>query len=84
MQTYSLEGIGFGFAYPELSMKLLEESVKPHDPVEWSKSRSHGLDIPEKPPQMTMDQREEMVRGLIAEHVSQFRPDLMEPLGLKQ
>lgn len=84
MQFYGAEGIGFGFAYPELSMKLLEESVKPHDPVEWSKWRSHGLDISEKPPQETLDQREEMVKGLIAEHISQFRPDLIEPLGLNQ
>lgn len=39
MQTYSMEGIGFGFAYPELSMKFLEESAKPHDLIEWNEWR---------------------------------------------
>jgi hypothetical protein len=83
MQSYGLEGIGFGYAYYELSLQLLEKPVGPVDPNDRSKLRSHGVDIPEMPPQTTLGERELMVRGLFAEHVSQFRPDLLALLGLQ-
>ena len=77
MQLHGAEGIGFACMFPQISVHLLEESVKPVDPVEWGKWRSAGLDVPKKPPSATLDQRKEMVRGLVAEYVSQSRPELL-------
>jgi hypothetical protein len=82
MQFHAAEGVGFGAAYPELSMELLEESVKPLDPVQWNQWRSAGLDIPQKPPQGTLSKRKEVVKGFVAGYVSQFRPELVGSLGL--
>jgi hypothetical protein len=82
MQFHGAEGVGFGSAYPELSRELLKESAEPLDAVEWSKLRGAGLDIPQKPPQGTLSEQKETVRGLVSAYVSQFRPELLEPLGL--
>jgi hypothetical protein len=83
MQFHGAEAVGFGSAYPELSRELLKESAESLDPVEWSMLRRTGFDIPQNPPQGTLSERKETVSGLVSAYVSQFRPELLEPLGLR-
>jgi len=75
-----LEGIGFGYRFPELTEKLTSYEF---DKFEWRKYYEAGLDIGAEPPQtMVMPERQKKVLSLITPFIEQFYPDKKSTLRL--
>jgi len=82
LQWVGVEGIGFGSYFPELTEKMCRyhENI---DIEEWTKVREYGLNIPEKPDFMSIDERKKSVLETLAAYVSESHPELLDPLELR-
>lgn len=69
LTRFGEEGIGFGSQFPELTEKMY---------------RSHGLDIPEKPDMISLEEREESLLQIVAAYTAEYYPELLDPLDLKR
>ena len=49
----------------------------------WSEARVHGLSIPEKPLGMGLEEQEKVVLKRVAGYVSEYYPELLDPLDLR-
>jgi len=81
-EMFILEGIAFGASFPELTENLWKRSYET-DLSEWQKWRTRGLDIPEQPEPITLEEAERDFLHVVAVYVSQYVPELMKPLGLQ-
>jgi len=83
IQVYGGAGIGFGSLFPELTERMYKNASENIDMDEWSQVRKMGVDIPEMPDIVTLEEREESVLGLVAVYVAEFWPELLDPLDLR-
>lgn len=81
--AFLLEGIAFGASLPDLAEALLTEICDKPDPESWRQARRAGLDIPEQQQTWPLEEWEQRVLLQVAAYAHQFRPDLVEPLGLE-
>lgn len=81
LRRFGEEGIGFGSQFPELTERMYR-SHENIDMDEWSDARKHGLDIPERPDIVSLEEREQSALQILAAYASEFYPELLEPLGL--
>lgn len=81
MHMAVLEGIGFGYKYPELVEKFL--SYK-HDADQWKKFYSYGLDIGPTPPQnLPLTSHQVEAKKILKPFIEKIRPALLDLLELK-
>lgn len=78
-----LEGIGFGSSFPELTEKMYRSNEE-IDLDEWSQARKFGLNIPEKPEIITLEEQEEILLSMVAAYTQEYFPHLVAPLGLTE
>ena len=78
-----LEGIGFGNSFPQLTERMYRKAHEFIDMDVWSKWRAHGLAIPEKPTQMTLEEQEALILQMVAAYTSEYYPELLDPLDLR-
>ncbi len=83
LDIWLVQGIGFGATFPELTERLWKEAYETYDPHSWAEARSYGLDIPQQPAPLPLEEMEQIVLSEVAEYANEFFPELVEPLGLR-
>lgn len=83
IKIFGLEGIGFGNSFPQLTERMYRNLHENIDMHVWSDARAHGLAIPEKPTQMTLEEQEEQILQMVAAYTSEYYPELLDPLDLR-
>ena len=83
IQTFGVEGIAFGSSFPELTEKMYRNSYESPDVDKWSKARAYGLDIPEKPEIISLEEQEEVILQMVTAYASEYYPELLDPLDLR-
>ena len=78
----SLYGLGFGSSFPELTVRMYENPYKNININEWAEARSYGLNIPEKPDFIPLEERNKEILQIVAAYTAKFYPELLDPLGL--
>ncbi len=78
----TLEGIGFGSCLPELTEKMYKSFHEDIDMETWPYYRSLGLELPEEPPIVTLEEQEKAVLLLVGSYAYAYFPELMKPLDL--
>jgi hypothetical protein len=82
-RIYGLEGIGFGSSFPELTEKMYKNAYENVDMDMWTKAREIGVDIPEKPDFIPLEEREKPILTAAAAYAAEFYPELLDPLDLR-
>lgn len=82
IKELGLEGIGFGSCFPELTEKIWRRTYESIDMDKWSKWRSYGLALSEKPLKMNFEEQEQIVLEMVSTYVSEHYPELIDPLEL--
>ncbi len=80
---FGMEGIGFGSIFPELTEKMYRNAYENIDMDEWSFARAHGLDIPQKPNMLSLEEREQLALQTLAAYTAEFYPELLDSLDLR-
>lgn len=75
-------GIGFGATLPEDFKAIWQRSYEQIDHQDWSRARQHGVDIPEDPTTLPLDEATRVVLTETAQYVRKYFPQLTRPLGL--
>jgi hypothetical protein len=83
IKMFTLEGIGFGTFFPELTEKMYRNAYEKIDADAWSEARAHGLAISEKPTIISLEEQEQTVLGMVAAYTAEYYPELLDPLDLK-
>ncbi len=83
IHSFGAGGIGFGSLFPELTERMYRNACENIDMDEWTKARKYGVDIPEKPDIVTLEEREESILGIVAAYTAEFYPELLDPLDLR-
>lgn len=82
IKMWGQEGIGFGSSFRELTEKMYRDANENIDMEQWSEARKYGLDLPETPTIITLEEQEQIVLSMVAIYSGTYFPDLVEPLGL--
>lgn len=82
-KMYVLEGVAFGAKFPELTERMWKQTYESLDAEEWENARRHGLQIPEQPTPVSLEEMEQQVLLSVASYASEYYPELVEPLGLR-
>jgi hypothetical protein len=82
-RIYGLEGIGFGSSFPELTERMYKNAYENVDTDMWANARKMGVDIPEKPDFIPLEEREKEILATVAGYTSEFYPELLDPLDLR-
>jgi len=82
IKTAVLEGIGFGSSLPELTEKMYREAHENIDLKSWAEARKYGLNLPEQPTIISLEEQEHTVLSMVATYAHMYFPELVEPLGL--
>ena len=80
---YEEEGIGFGSVFPELTERMYRNAIEHIDMDRWSEARSYGVTLPEKPTIISLEEQEDIVLSMVAAYVSEYYPELLDPLDLR-
>jgi len=83
IKMFGLEGIGFGSCFPELTEKMYRNYHESIDLDIWSKVRALGLDIPEKPDIVSLEEAEETALQMVAAYTAEYYPELLDALDLR-
>lgn len=78
-----LYGIGFGSSFPELTVRMYKNSYEDINMNKWAEARSYGLNIPEKPDIIPLEEREQSILAMVADYSGQFYPELLDSLDLR-
>jgi len=78
----SLYGIGFGSSFPELTVRMYKNPYENINMSEWEEARSYGLNIPEKPDFIPLEEREKEILAIVAGYTGEYYPELLDPLDL--
>lgn len=84
IKKFQLEGIGFGSAFPELTEKLYRNTFEKVDRDSWVEARKYGLAISEEPTIISLEEQEEIVLQMVAGYASEYYPELLDTLDLRQ
>jgi len=81
----SLYGIGFGSSFPELTVRMYKNTYENINVnmKEWAEARSYGLNIPEKPDFIPLEEREREILAIVAGYTGEYYPELLDPLDLR-
>jgi hypothetical protein len=82
-RIYGLEGIGFGGFFPELTERMYKNAYENVDMDMWTTARKMGVDIPEKPDYIPLEEREKPILTTTAVYAAEFYPELLDPLDLR-
>lgn len=82
MNTFGLEGVGFGSSFPKLTERMYRYDYENIN-EERFEARAQGLAIREKPPQESLEKREENILQVVAAYASEYYPELLDPLDLR-
>lgn len=83
LNLLGLEGIGFGARFPELTERMWKQTYEIFDLEAWDRARRYGVDVPEEPTPLPLEQREREVLAEVAVYATEHFPELVEPLGLR-
>ena len=83
LNLLGLEGIGFGAKFPELTERMWKQTYETFDLEAWDRARRYGVDVPEEPTPLPLEQREHEVLAEVAVYATEHFPELVEPLGLR-
>jgi len=80
-----LYGIGFGSSFPELTVRMYKNTYENINVnmKEWAEARSHGLNIPEKPDFIPLEERNKEILQNVAGYTAEFYPELLDLLDLR-
>lgn len=81
MKTCLLEGICFGGSFPELTERMYEKAKNAEDA--WTDTWAHGLAIPKELTAMSFEEAEENILQIVAAYASEYYPELLDPLDLR-
>lgn len=78
-------GVGFGSSFPELTVRMYKNTYENINVnmKEWAEARSYGLNIPEKPDFIPLEEREKEVLQIVAAYTAEFYPELLDSLDLR-
>ena len=76
-------GLGFGSSFPELTVRMYKNPYENINMSEWEEARSYGLNIPEKPDFIPLEEREKEILAIVAGYTGEFYPELLDPLDLR-
>ncbi|MFC2068301.1 hypothetical protein ACFLTP_04775 [Chloroflexota bacterium] len=79
----SLYGLGFGSSFPELTVRMYEKPFKNININKWAEAWSYGLNIPEKPDIIPIEERENEILQHVATYTSEYYPELLDVLVLR-
>ncbi len=82
-RIFGWEGIGFGSFFPELTERMYKNAFENVDMDMWANARKMGVDIPEKPDYIPLEEREELILTATASYVAELYPELLDPLDLR-
>ena len=84
LQMTAVEGIGFGIEFPELTEHMYREANENIDKKDWDNARQAGLDIPQNPDVITLEEQEDITLSEVAAYASQHYPGLVALLDLNK
>jgi len=82
LQMTVSEGIGFGIEYPDLTERMYREANENIDRKSWDEARQAGLDIPQNPEVITLEEQEDIALSMVATYAREYHPHLVTPLDL--
>jgi hypothetical protein len=83
-ETSMIEGIMFGEMFPDLTHTMLVNQYEKIDTDSWKEARSYGVTLSEKPPQITVADKEKEVIAMARDYVVEYHPELIEDLRLAE
>lgn len=81
-ETSMIEGIMFGSLYPDLTHTMLVNEYEKIDVDSWKEARKYGVTLSEKPPQMTVGDKEKEAVEMARDYVMEYHPGLIADLSL--
>jgi len=75
-------GISLGATFPELTENMWRQSFETVDRESWAMARKAGLDIPQDFTPLPLEEMEQKVLVEVASYVTEYFPELVDPLGL--
>jgi hypothetical protein len=81
-ETSMIEGIMFGNLYPDLTHTMLANEYEKIDVDSWKEARKYGVTLSEKPPQMTVEDKEKESVEMARDYVTEYHPGLIADLSL--
>jgi hypothetical protein len=81
-ETSMIEGIMFGSLYPDLTHTMLVNEYEKIDVDSWKEARKYGVTLSEKPPQMTVEDKEKEAVEMARDYVMKYHPGLIADLSL--
>lgn len=79
-----IEGIMFGSMFPDLTYTMLVNQYEKVDMDSWKEARSYGVTLSEKPPQITVADKEKEAIAMARDYVVEYHPELIDDLGLTE
>lgn len=79
-----VEGIGFGSLLPDLTETMYRESNDDIDIEAWELWKESGLEIPESPTVVSLEEQDQTVLSMVATYAQAYFPELIEPLKLTE
>lgn len=78
-------GLGFGSSFPELTVRMYRNTYENINVnmKEWAEARSYGLNIPEEPDIIPLEEREKEILQNVAGYTAEFYPELLDSLDLR-
>lgn len=76
-------GISLGAAFPELTERIWRLSYETTDRESWARAWKAGLNIPKEFTPLPLDETEHEVLVEVASYVTEYFPDLVDPLNLR-
>lgn len=83
LKGYMMQGLGLGAGFPELTERLWRKTYEHVDPEAWARARRYGVDVPEQPPPLPLEEQEQAVLLEVAQYATAYFAELVEPLGLR-
>lgn len=82
IETSMIEGIMFGSLYPDLTHTMLVNEWEKIDEVSWNEAKKYGVTLSEKPPELTVEDKEKEAVEIARDYVTQYYPRLITDLSL--
>jgi hypothetical protein len=76
-------GISLGAIFPELTERMWKQSYETADSESWEQAWQAGLNIPKEVTPLPLEEIEHDVLVDVASYVSEYFPDLVDPLNLR-
>lgn len=76
-ETSMIEGIMFGSMFPDLAHTMLVNEYEKIDVASWKEARKYGMTLSEKPPQITVVDKEREALAMARDYVMEYFPQLM-------